>query len=84
MGEFDTTEEGFIETCAEIKKYYRLINKPLSDISYNTLAEVGAIHAPISDGNELWLDTVWEIYNDAINNEEELFGDTNPNNRLSK
>ena len=82
--EFDTTEEGFIETCAEIKKYYRLINKPLSDISYNTLAEVGAIHAPISDGNELWLDTVWEIYNDAINNEEELFGDTNPNNRLSK
>lgn len=82
--EFDTTEEGFIETCVEIKKYYRLINKPLSDISYNTLAEVGAIHAPISDGNELWLDTVWEIYNDAINNEEELFGDTNPNNRLSK
>ncbi len=80
---FDTIEEGFIETCAEIIKYYRMIGKPLSDVSYNTLAEVGAIHAPVSDGNELWLDTVWEIYNEAKENELSLFGEEKPNNAFN-
>ena len=80
---FDTAEEGFIETCAEIIKYYRMVGKPLTDTSYNTIAEIGAIHAPVSDGNELWLDTVWEIYNEAKANEIELFGNTE-NNKFSK
>lgn len=81
---FDTTEEGFIETCAEIIKYYRKIGKPLSNISYNTLAQVGAIHAPVSDGNEFWLDTVWQIYNDAKENEIEIFGPDEPTDKFRK
>lgn len=79
---FDTAEEGFIETCAEIIKYYRKIGKPLTDTSYTTLSQIGAIHAPIEDGNDLWLDNVWSIYNEAKKNETELFGSTN--NRFSK
>lgn len=71
---FDTKEEGFIEICAEIIKYYGRIDKPLSDTSYDTLAQVRDIHAPLSDGNDYWLGNVWSIYQDAKANEREMFG----------
>ena len=77
---FDTKEEGFIETCTEIIKYYHKIDCPLTDISYDTIVKIGAIHAPVSDENEGWVDAVWSIYNSAKDNQQELFGDESPRN----
>lgn len=81
---FDTTEEGFIEICAEVIKYYQKIDRPLTDLSYDTLSKVRDIHAPLSDGNEYWLDNVWSILQSIKENENEFFNEQEQNNNLGR
>lgn len=68
---FSTKDEGFIELCLEMKKYELL--------GATTIEQIGAIHAPISDGNAGWVANVTQIYDMAKENENELFGNTIPN-----
>ena len=48
-----------------------------------TVEEIGAIHAPVEDGNSNWVSNVTQIYEQAKEHEEELFG-INVSNGLSK
>lgn len=68
---FDTKEEGIIELCLEVLKYHRL--------GAYTVSEIGAIHAPVSDGNEYWVSNVEQIMKEAEEKYEELFGEKNEN-----
>lgn len=63
---FDSKEEGFIELILEIKKY--------NAKGAYTIEEIGAIHAPTSDGNELWVPNVTSIYQYVKENESAIFG----------
>lgn len=71
---FETKEEGFLEFGMELLKYYRLIGEDPANIDAETISKIGAIHAPLSDGNNLWLPNVLECLEYAQNNENELFG----------
>lgn len=72
---FSTKDEGFIELCLELKKYELM--------GAVTIEEIGAIHAPVEDGNSNWVSNVTQIYEQAKEHEEELFG-INVSNGLSK
>ena len=63
---FDTKEEGFIELILEVKKYNRM--------GAETIPEIGAIHAPLEDGNENWVSNVTSIYEYVKANEQAIFG----------
>lgn len=81
---FSTKEEGFYELGMEVLKYYKWIGKDVSQIDYETLAQIRDIHAPLSDGNENWLPNVVECLQYAQEHEQELFGSTMENNGLSR
>lgn len=80
---FDTTEEGFFELGMEILKYYRWIDEPITSLDEETIAKIRDIHAPLSDGNEMWLYNVLNRMEYARNNSDELFG-VEQNNGLNR
>lgn len=71
---FENKEEGFIEFGMELVKYYNMVGADRHDVSPDTVAQIGNIHAPLSDGNENWLPNVLAGLEYAQNNEYELFG----------
>ena len=71
---FENKEEGFIEFGMELVKYYKMVGADRHDVSPDTVAQIGNIHAPLSDGNENWLPNVLSGLEYAQNNENELFG----------
>ncbi len=80
---FDNLEEGLYEFAMEVKKYYYMLGKPTTDLSYETIAQIGEIHAPISDGNENWLPNVLSVLESTLERSEELFGPEVQSNGLS-
>ena len=66
---FDSKEEGFIEFALELVKYQLK--------GLRTIPEIGAVHAPTSDGNDYWVSTVTSIYNSLLPKQAEIFGITN-------
>ncbi len=66
---FDSKEEGFIEFALELVKYQLK--------GLRTIPEIGAVHAPTSDGNDYWVSTVTSIYNSILPKQAEIFGITN-------
>lgn len=81
--EFDNLEEGLYEFAMEVKKYYYMIGKPTTDLSMDTIAQIGEIHAPTSDGNENWLPNVLSVLESTLEHSEELFGRSVQSNGLS-
>lgn len=63
---FDSDLEGLIEFCTEMVKYYKM--------GAETFADIRDIHAPLTDGNNYWLDNVTECYFETVENEEKYFG----------
>lgn len=78
---FDTKEEGFIELCLEVRKYYGMIGESPEVVNYDVIKKISEIHAPIDDENDFqglnehWVDNVMKSYQYAIEHESELFGD---------
>ena len=81
--EFSTKEEGFIELCLEIIKYYKQIGVDKNYVDANTIAKIGSIHAPLSDGNIYWLDNVTQSYEDYKENWEDYFDEEKVNTGIS-
>ena len=73
MKKIENKEEGFLEFGMEILKYYRLIGESPTNLSVDAIQRIGAIHAPLSDGNYNWLPNVLECLEYAQNNENELY-----------
>ena len=73
---FDGDEEGLIEFCTEMVKYY--------EMGAVTFADIRDIHAPLSDGNDYWLDNVTDCYFDTVENELEYFGTDEVTNILGR
>lgn len=73
---FDGDVEGLIEFCTEMVKYY--------DLGAETFSDIRDIHAPLSDGNEYWLDNVTECYFDTVANEAAYFGNVEEKNTLGR
>ena len=71
--QFSTKEEGFIELCLELIKYYNKIDVPRNQVDYDTLTKIRDIHAPLSDGNNYWLGNVTESYQKYDMNRDEYF-----------
>ena len=71
--EFSTKEEGFIELCLEVIKYYNKIGVDRLDVSPEVIAKIRDIHAPLSDGNTYWLDNVVQSYTMYNNNYDNYF-----------
>ena len=71
--QFSTKEEGFIELCLELIKYYNKIDVPRNQVDYDTIAKIRDIHAPLSDGNTYWLGNVTESYQKYDMNRDEYF-----------
>lgn len=80
---FDNLEEGLYEFAMEIKKYYYWLGIPTTDLSDDTIARIGEIHAPTSDNNQHWLPNVLSILEVTLERSEELFGLEVQNNGLS-
>ncbi len=72
--QFATKEEGFLEFGMELLKYYRMIGENPYNVDPEIVKQIGDIHAPLSDGNDLWLPNVLDCLEYAQNNEYELFG----------
>ncbi len=71
--EFANKEEGIIELCLEVEKYYRKINCSPLDVNEAIIEAIGNIHAPKSDGNEFWVPNVRSNYYKYKNNYDEFF-----------
>lgn len=87
---FDTKEEGFLELCMEISKYYRLIGEEdRTKVDDEIIAKIGAIHCPTSDPTDIyglnsnWVINVIDRYQYAVANQAEIFGSVTQNNGLS-
>lgn len=63
---FPSPAAGFIEQACELLKY--------KIDGLESIADIGTIHAPLSDGNYEWVGNVTAIYNEALENYESLFG----------
>ena len=71
---FANKEEGFIELGMELIKYYNKVGIDKLDVSPEAIAQIGNIHAPLSDGNANWLTNVLNGLVYAKDNEQKLFG----------
>lgn len=86
---FDTKEEGFLELCMEVLKYYRMIGVSPDVVNRDVIVEISKIHAPRGDKtdiynlNDNWIDNVTSCYEYAKMNEAELFGTMEQSNGLS-
>ena len=87
---FDTKEEGFLELCMEVSKYYRLIGEEdKMKVNDEIIAKIGAIHCPTDDPTDVyglnsnWVINVIDRYQYALSNQTEIFGTVSQNNGLS-
>ncbi len=82
--EFPTTEAGFLETCLEIIKYYRMMDRPLTDVSHDAIKQISIIHRlgytldniEAYSYEDPWTPLVCELLEYAKANEQDIFGDT--------